>query len=432
MERISKKTSTSKQVNNDSLMNKQKVGFWVRNSAPDKVTHMMHLFYAAACMYGVTFFSFSAKDVDLKTKTIKGLFWENGEFVKKTTPMPELFDSRYGWSLDRKHPEVFELLKEHGYQVTRRGIGTKSDNSAWLLKEGKFTDCVIDSKNYGDGVIEELLEKYKIIILKPSAGSNGDGIFKLSKSENNKNKVTVHYLTDKTDEYLDDFINKHHRDLFKRKYMVQAFVDSTTLDGAPMDVRLNVARGKNAEWETSLIYIRLGSASYLGTNMGTEQRSSTNAVLQSLKFQLGEDEGKRVFEEIQKFAKEFPVHFQKKLRFMAPELCFDIGIDRNDGNKLKLFEVGVSPGATSIKFSVVPTLNVQFYRYLIDNKIYLKGKKSTANSRVESDKANAKATLPSVAGTSNTSKPLSTDDFDISEEEAMEGIAKLLKGIQDL
>jgi hypothetical protein len=315
------------------------------------------MFFAAACMHKIKYFAFCTKDVDLENQTINGTFWEDGEFVKKITPFPTLFDFRLGNTLDRKNPEV--------YQVSRHGIGDKFSNAKWLL-EGKFADFVIESQSYADCSIKEFLNKHKTIILKPSGGSNGEGIYKIEKKRGYT--VSVHYLADKTTQSLDEFIEQNHAMFIENKYMVQAFINSSTVDGVPMDVRLNVARGKNGIWETSFLYIRLGSGNYLGTNMGTEQRSSTNAVLPSLKYQFGEEEGKRIHNEIKNFAKTFPNFFQRKVKFTLPEMALDIGIDRNNGNCLKLFEVGIGPGATSIKFSVIPNINVQFYKYLIEQK----------------------------------------------------------------
>lgn len=341
------------------------VGFWVFDAAPEKITHFVELYFSAACMYNINFFAFSAKDVDINNKTINGVFWEDGQYIRKSIQMPLLFDFRLGSNLDRNFPDILTALRQNGYQVSRRGIGEKNDVSNWLLN-GKYAEYVIETQNYVDCSINEFLEKHSIIIFKPSASSSGKGIYKVEKKNNET--VRVQYLTDVKEANLNNFILENHDIFMEKRYLVQSYINSTAQDGSPIDIRLNVARGKKGQWRTSILYIRLGGANYIGTNMGTEQRSHSIIVEKSLSYQLGEIEGKRVYNEVKEFAREFPEYFQKKLKFIVPELAIDIGIDRNNGNKLKIFEVGVSPGHSAVNLSTVPSLNIQFYKYLIDEK----------------------------------------------------------------
>ena len=346
------------------------VGFWVSYSLPKKITPRLELYFATACMYDVNFFAFSTKDIDIANKTINGTFWEKGQFVKKNTPMPALFDFRLGNNLDRKFPDVYNVLKQSGYQVSRRGIGDKSDNAKWLLK-GSYADYAIETQDYVNCSVKHLLSKHNAIILKPRSGSNGEGIYKIK--QESADTVLINYLDEQREDKLENFIIQNHAMFKEREYIAQAYVNSTTLDGSPMDIRLNLARGKSGEWGISVMYFRLGGSSYIGTNMGKEQKSHSIAVSKSLSYQLGEQEGQRVYEELKNFAKDFPEYFQKKIEFIIPELALDIGIDRNNGNKLKIFEIGISPGATAVNILEVPSMNVQFYKYLIDTELYKSG-----------------------------------------------------------
>jgi len=342
-----------------------RVGFLVSYAVPDIITNLLEGYFAAACMYNVDFFAFSPKDVDIENKTIMGTFWENGQYIRKSTPMPALFDFRIGGNVDRKNPELINALKESGYQVSRRGIGDKSEVSKWLLK-GKFADYVIETQDYKDCSVKDFVNEHKIVIFKPSAGSSGVGIYKVEQKSNDK--VLVQYLTEKKEVLLDDFVSEGHDMFIKKRYLVQQYIKSTAMDGSPIDIRLNVARSKNGNWGTSVLYIRFGGGNYIGTNMGTEQRSHSIVADKSLSYQLGEKEGLRVYREIMVFARTFPEYFQQKIKFLVPELSIDIGFDRNNGNKLKLFEVGVSPGHSAVNLSAVPPMNIQFYKYLLEEK----------------------------------------------------------------
>jgi len=342
------------------------VGYWVSDSTPQKITALREIYFAFACMHDVNFFVFSQKDVNVNDGTINGLFWENGEYVRKVTAMPTVFDMRLGGNLDRKFPDVLNTLKQSSYQVSRRGIGDKNDVAKWLLKEKTFADYVIETQSYAQDSLKGFLAEHKTVILKPRSGSNGRGIYKLQQKSDDM--VLVHYLADKTDENIDSFIAEKHDMFVDGKYMMQTFVNSTALDGSPMDIRLNLARGKDGQWGTSVAYFRFGGSSRVGTNMGKGQRARAVDVLNTCMYQLGDVEGRRVHTEFKNFAKTFPVHFQKKLRFLVPELAIDIGIDRDDNNKLKIFEVGISPGTTGGNMLAVPGMNMQFYKHLLTLK----------------------------------------------------------------
>ncbi|MCL2855190.1 MAG: YheC/YheD family protein [Defluviitaleaceae bacterium] len=342
------------------------VGYWLptADSKTDTISRNMEAYFASALMYGVNFFVFSSKDVDIENELVNGTFWEDGKYFKKIVPMPIVFDLRLGSGVHKKSPDVLQALNQSGYRVSRAYIGTKLVNSMRLSK-GKFSSFLIDYARYGEDKIESFLEKHGTIILKPESGSNGKGIYKLQHSD--QDTVEVHYLTDKTKMKLADFIAEN-REVLQKKYLMQRFIESTTSDGSPMDIRLNMARGKGGKWGLNLVYIRLGNASYVGTNIGKEMRARSIDVRGALSFQLGAKEGKRIYEEVKKFATDFPEYFQKRVDFIIPELCIDIGIDRGDENKLRIFEIGVSPGGVFPYNMIYPSENIQFYKYLMEER----------------------------------------------------------------
>lgn len=356
------------------------VGYW-KKSIPinqNKIAATDITRFAMSSMYSIDFFLFTAKDVDLKKKTINGLFWdkENLKFFRKETIYPKLIDFRMGGNLHKLHPEIFSEFKENSYIVTSNLIGSKSENNKWLEKT-KFKENTIPTSNeISKEKLNEMLDMHNKIILKPSTGSNGRGIYKISKTEDGL--VDVHYETEKYITKIEEFLENNETLFKEKKYLVQAYIESTSLEGNPMDVRLNLARRSKGIWEISGLYLRLGGSSYIGTNMGKEQKSNSINVLDSLKYQFGEEEGNKVYNKIQKMALEFPEIYQKKLKFTTPELCLDLGIDR-ETKQIYIFEVGVSPGNTAMPADKVPIHNVEFYNYLL-RSVFPKIKENRVNT----------------------------------------------------
>jgi len=343
------------------------VGYWIKNA--NKLSTLDRARFAQAVFLGINFFIFDIRDVNIDEKTINGLFYSHpdGEYRRKVTRYPDLFDYRLANSFERKYPKAFDSIKADSYVVQRRGIGTKKQ-VAKKIEKGKFAHYGIKTYPFDINVLEQLLNQHKLgLVLKPNRGSNGKGIYKVTpKSEG---IYTLHYLETRQDvsykELVDDYISVLEN---AEDYLIQEYIDSTTRDGVPMDVRLNVARGLGGEFGVTACYCRYGSKEYLGTNMGKASRSIVKDVLGALKWHFGEDKGKELHDDVIKIGKLFPEEFQKTTSFLISELALDIGINRAT-NTLHFFEVGVSPGTLAITPYEVAEQNVGFYKYLFKSGV---------------------------------------------------------------
>jgi len=346
------------------------IGLFVSDSTPSKVlssnkSSLVLSYFAFACMYGINFFMFSPTDVDWDNNTVDGVFLKDGEFVRLKTPLPAFVFWRWGNPLDKKFNAMKKRLKKSCYQVYRYW-NDKNKFTSWLL-QGKYADYAIETRAYEDGAVNDFLARHNSMILKPIFGQKGKGIYKVEKQ--GKDTVMVSYLEDKKEMKLEDFIAQNHDTFTKNQYTLQPFVDSTTLEGAPMDIRLCMARGAHGEWCATALYFRFGGVGNVTTNTILSTRSRSPYVLQGLSHQLGKKEGRRLYNEILNIQKNFPEYYQNNNKecknFIIPEIALDIGIDRNNGNQLKFFEVGFTPGSAGIDRALLASTNMQFFKYLM-------------------------------------------------------------------
>jgi len=339
-------------------------GYWLRDS--NKLGALDRARFALAEFLNVKFFCFDINDIDLEKKEINGLFYnrEEEKYERRVTKYPNLVDYRLANCFEKKHEDAFNSIKETSYIVQNKNIGSKNQVNK-KIEASKFAKNRIETYPYDSSKIRELLSKHGTLILKPSTGSNGRGIYKLTaKSED---VYTLHYLEQSQEISHNDCINKFEAE-FEESYIMQEYIDSTTRDGIPIDIRLNVARGLNGKFRTTVLYCRYGSKEYIGTNMGKAARSVSKDVRSNLKWHFGDDNGQKLYDDLKEFEKGFPDEFQKKTSFLIAELCFDIGINRAT-NTLHIFEVGVSPGTSAI----IPPYelaeqNVGFYKYLLTKR----------------------------------------------------------------
>ena len=345
------------------------VGYWISKVFLSNMQTLQRARFAAALQYGVEFFTFCNEDVNIDKQTINGLFWdkESRTYVNKTVKYPMIVDYRLNSQLDIKYPEVYQSLKNNSYIASKRGIGTK-DRVQAKISQGSFAKYIIPTHKFDENTdIKELCEKYKTIILKPVGGANGDGIIKIAENED---KYNVHYLTEikevahtKLMDYLQVMIEggKH------KKYIVQKFIKSQTVDNIAMDIRLNLVRGIEGKFHVSNLYTRYGGKGYVGSNMGRGERCAGLNIRKDLKYHFGEQRGKDFYKEIRIIARKFPDEFQKKVSFALSELAIDIGIDK-DEMKLYFFEINGQPGAVLKPYEIAEH-NIGFYRYLFEKGI---------------------------------------------------------------
>lgn len=341
------------------------IGFWISNSKPERLPTLVRARFMVAAAYQVPFFAFCSRDVDLERQKIQGTFFEDGAYVKRETDFPQYIDLRLGTGIHKKNRTITEALKTKGTFIPNASIGTKDQINQKLLQDETHCKYAIPSYTWYPNLdISAIVDHYGTIILKPKNGSNGRGIYKITNTS--PNYYEIHYLTEKTPMTRGQLLhNVQALDL--KNYMIQQYINSSTQEGTPFDIRLNVACGLDGTYKITSFYARYGAGGYVGTNMGKAEKTQSVNVKGSLIYQFGEKEGKRLYEEIISLSQTFPVYFASTKKILLPELAMDIGVCR-DSKQLYLFEVGVSPGTTVVVPYEIAEQNVGYYKYLIEEK----------------------------------------------------------------
>ncbi|MCL2235051.1 MAG: YheC/YheD family protein [Defluviitaleaceae bacterium] len=315
--------------------------------------------FAVASMYNLDFFHFSPENVNTEAKTINGMFWskEMVEYVRKEVPYPDIVDDQFNFrSKDR---ELYLELKEHCY-LTYMPLGTKSavfrkidttDFSKYLIKTYHFRDMDVANMLVG--------EKY---IIKPDNGGRGENIYKLERIS--QDAFDLHFAGETRQMTLEELAQEYF-DLFETRYIAQPFLDSTTIEKNPFDIRMHLRRGREGKWDTHLIYPRIGSSAGVVSNVATGGAVSLNHK-SFLQQQFGDD-WKRIFDELKHIADVFPKTLQKKYKKLIDSLALDVGIDRARGNELKFFEVNTYPGVQTYPYHSSEA-SIHFYMHLLNLK----------------------------------------------------------------
>jgi glutathione synthase/RimK-type ligase-like ATP-grasp enzyme len=116
--------------------------------------------------------------------------------------------------------------------------------------------------------VSELLEKYKLVYIKPSYGSLGKSVYRVELTDNGDIHISLHSLTPR---YIcrknEDIQEKLDELLGLKKYMVQQGIHMSRLDNQFFDIRVLVQKGILGEWMVSTITCRVAYEHYFNTSM---------------------------------------------------------------------------------------------------------------------------------------------------------------------
>jgi len=327
-----------------------KVGFIRKPKKPDSVVHM---YAVAAQHYGIEFFYFTPKNINTKTKTIKALFVENGNFVEKETPYPDIIDN-IGFLHTKYNKLYMDLAKASLFCHVSIGGKFEINN---IIKD---TDYAIETILYNQEDIDGLLSRHKQLIIKPNKSNQAKNIYKLYRDADGLFGL---HLNNDTEKLSPEEFEKKYRDKFTGKYIVSPFINSVTSDGNPLNVRVIMYRGRDGRWELIKLVPRIGIAGTIVANISAG--SSIAYAKEFFPLEFGKD-AKKIMGDITSCALTLADLIQQNYSRLIPSLGFDIGIDRNNGNKPKLFEVNTSPGIRPYELDTIKPL-INYYTHLYKN-----------------------------------------------------------------
>lgn len=287
---------------------------------------------AFALMHGIELFHFTEDKIDLENKAILGEFWDVDKscFVEKVVSFPHIIDDHRFWPSKKMR----RALLKSNVTLTWVDLGDKTKVNE-ILRGSSVDEYLIDTFDYADVDISEIIEQYNEVIIKPRGARSGKGIYKLSKLND---IYILHNGHEKVELSFQDF-SEYDRMFKEGNFIVQEYINSCTKAGNPFDVKVYLIRsGKDGSWNSLQYLPRLGSP--LGVVSNVAGNEGGNVLLYTNKFfqeEFGED-WKKVKYEMSKLVVRAPKILQKGYKRTLNTLSLDIGFDKKT-NTPKLFEV---------------------------------------------------------------------------------------------
>jgi hypothetical protein len=313
------------------------------------------------------YFAFSPRGVNWQQETISGFFLDgDGRWVRRTVPFPDVIYNR----LPSRKAEKTASMSEFKQRFVRRGVPLfnwsffdKSDVYKLLQDDDAYKYVPESHLNPAPRQIRDMMEKHRFVYLKPTAGSLGIGIYRLTynpsrgyfvRYRRGGKNVLIRYPK------FDGLMNLLSRQNGGKMshYIVQQGIRLIEMDSCPIDFRFHMTKNGRDQWVVAAIGAKKAGRGSVTTHIRTGGQLMTPEQV------LGSVFGSRAGQILQN-AKETAIDLAEAIERNYPhrlgELGFDIGIDQSES--IWMFEANARPGRSIFKH---PSLKSQGYDSLVN------------------------------------------------------------------
>lgn len=241
--------------------------------------------------HGVMVYFFSAGRLPGKTGRIQGWTYHNG-WKQRMFPLPDVVYNRLTSRVVENRPEVQRFLQ----QFKRRPEGglfneryvNKAEVFEALRRDETLRSHLPESYTYkGKIQLRSMLDRHASVFLKPTLGSLGKGIVRITRSGNGTYLCHAAGTTGAIREirYPNQgrMIEGVAQRVKGRPYLVQEGLNLISVGGCPLDFRALVQRDDTGEWKVTSIVGRIAARHTFVSNLARGGRLSTvgDAIAQS-------------------------------------------------------------------------------------------------------------------------------------------------------
>ncbi|TDG00665.1 YheC/YheD family protein [Paenibacillus piri] len=320
------------------------------------------------------YFGFSPRDVNWTQQTVTGVFpGKEGGWYRKTVPLPDVVYNR----LPSRKAEKLVSMNAFKHRFVQRKIPlfNWAFFEKWdiynLLKDSETFRYVPESHiNPSSQQIKDMLERHRFIYLKPTGGSLGIGIYRLTYSP--KRGYFARFRRSGKNVLLrfsqfQQLMTMLHRNSGRlRHYVAQQGIRLIEIDNCPIDFRFHLTKNSSNDWVVAGIGAKKAGRGSITTHVRTGGQLMTPEQV------LEEIFGSRA-DQVLANAKEAAIKLAETIeqngKHLLGELGFDIGIDQNE--QIWMFEANSKPGRSIFKHPALKKEGKAALKYVYDYCLYL-------------------------------------------------------------
>lgn len=313
---------------------------------------------------------FNPQDVDWSNRKV--LAWKvtpQKRWYKESTLLPSLIYDRCYYTSTPHYlqykPYVNRLAQDKHIQLLGKPLSGKLQTHSILQSNPQIRPYLPETKLFSSfHDLKTMLKNHGSICLKPNGGSHGRGVVAISSREhgyqirgrdthNRPFQLSIHHH-DHLQRWAQQFISK-------TRYIMQPYLDLTTNDGVPFDMRILIQKNGEKQWLVTGVAIRTGNPKSITSNLhGGGKALSWHRFCAK---EIPNNHREEISQKIKQCAKLVPPHIEKNYGPLV-ELGLDIGIDRN--GDVWILEVNSKPGRSVF----LHTGNMQTHQLAIEQPIH--------------------------------------------------------------
>lgn len=304
---------------------------------------------------GLELFIYAYNHTDLETGTVKGYVIENGQFIEKTAPVPQI---NYDWFLG---PKV-NLYNRHINYAQFSDWAEKNNRTLYphraymsLAKDKLLSFKTISEFDVSLGIptepyntklgqLERFINNRAPVFLKPQFGSSGIGIIVIKK---NKDQYSLsHYdLDDQSALSFNSLSTAYeyaNKIIGKEAYIIQNGIQTRRINGSTFDIRL-LFIGERESWDI-ISEVRLGAKdSYLSNVSQGGTCIELDELLNQLTDTLKPEQFKNVLiDKLKRLTRFLDAYNPAQMM----EIAYDVILDTE--GKMFITEINCKPGSPMI------------------------------------------------------------------------------------
>lgn len=319
-------------------------------------------------------FVFSPRDVNWQQETMIGYFLQpGGNWVRKTVPFPDAIYNR----LPSRQAEKGVSHNSFKDRFVKRGIPlfNWSFFDKWdvynLLKNDEANQFVPESYiNPSAEQLRTMLEKHRFIYLKPTGGSLGIGIYRLTYTPRRgyfaryrKNGKNVLIRFDKFDSLMKMLGTGRGR---LHNYVAQQGIRLIEIDNCPLDFRFHMTKNGNNRWVVAAIGAKKAGRGSVTTHV---RSGGVLMTAEQVMRQVYGAKGEQVLQKAKEAAVRMAEAIERNHNHSLGELGFDIGIDQSE--RIWMFEANAKPGRSIFKHPSLKSADHESLSNIFDYCLYL-------------------------------------------------------------
>jgi hypothetical protein len=322
------------------------------------------------------YFAFNPRDINWQDETVAAYFPNpKGGWNRRIVPLPDVIYNRLPSRSAEKSAHMLSIKERfirRGIPVFNWSFFDKWDVYELLQDDEDAKPHVPESYvNPSAEQIKQLLHKHQFIYLKPTAGSLGKGIYRLT--YNKQRGYFARFRSNGRNALLRFTKFSGLMKLLKRSkgrlhnYVVQQGVKLVELDRCPIDFRFHLNKNGSNEWVVGGIGAKKAGKGSVTTHVRTGGQVMSPEVALSRIY--GNERAETVLAEAKRTAIKLARAIERNYKYRIGELGFDLGIDK-DG-QIWMFEANAKPGRSIFKHPALKAEGKRTLALLFEHCLYL-------------------------------------------------------------